>query len=523
MYKNKKVKLVCLTIAVMMAFTSVLTACGKKDSPQTGDVSNNTTAATSTAGTASGDTSSLEPYEITQYIVNIDQPDLSTVVGEMNKILKDKINATLNLKILDWGSYDQKIKVIISASEDYDLCFTAPWLNNYYDNVNKGAFMELDELLPQYAPKAYAAIPTKFWDAARVKGKIYGFLNYQIFARTDAVAFQKALTDKYSFDPTKVSKLEDMEPFLENISKKDKDLLPIHQGANEGSLLMSNMINYMGYEELAGHIPGAIKQDDTTGTIVNQYESVEFQNMFKLMRKWYQAGYFRKDIATITDVTNERRAGKFAIESEGTYKPGGIAELANMTGKKAEDYIEVQLSKPFAATGGIIATMFGLSKTSKDPARAMMYLEEINTNSELYNLMCFGIKDKHYTQDADGYVTAIADGGYNPVTDWEFGNQFNALYRAGNDKGNWELTKKINEEAKISPLTGFAFDSTPVKTEIAQCQAVMKEYYYVLGTGSGDYEKVYPQFIEKLKNAGGEKIIAEMQKQVNDWKAVSGK
>ncbi len=37
--------------------------------------------------------------------------------------------------------------------------------------------------------------------------------------------------------------------------------------------------------------------------------------------------------------------------------------------------------------------------------------------------------------------------GYNPNTDWMFGNQFNAYYRDAAQVGAWEATKEMNDTA----------------------------------------------------------------------------
>ena len=71
----------------------------------------------------------------------------------------------------------------------------------------------------------------------------------------------------------------------------------------------------------------------------------------------------------------------------------------------------------------------------------------------------------------------------------------------------------------MSPILGFAFNPEPVKTEIAQCQAVSKEYMPILGTGSADLATKLPEFLDKLNKAGSEKIVAEIQKQIDAWKA----
>ncbi len=511
MYKSKWTRLITLLTLMALVF-SVFAGCGTAAPAAT------TAAATAAATTAVATAEPLKPVELTQYICGSEQPDIQTVVDAMNVILKDKINATLNLKLLDWGSYDQKLKVIIAAAETYDLCFTAPWINNYYDNVNKGAYLPLDDLMAKYAPNATKAIPQAYWEATKVNGKIYGFLNYQVYARTDAIAIRNDIAAELGFDPKTVKTLRDLEPLMQLVTDKKKDLLTI------------NILGSMGFQYwyertfntetiISVDVPGAILMNDKDAKVFNQFASPEFKEMFQIVRDWYLKGYLPKDIATITDTTAQRRAGKFAIETEGTYKPGGLAEFASMMGLAPDKFTEVLLSPTYASTSGIIATMHAISKTSPNPERAMMYLEQINTNKDLYNTMCFGVKDKHYSVDAEGYATAIENSGWNPVTDWEYGNQFNALYRKGNEKGNWEKTIELNAGATMSPILGFAFNPEPVKTEIAQCQAVSKEYMPILGTGSADIETKLPEFLDKLSKAGSDKIVAEIQKQIDAWKA----
>ena len=77
----------------------------------------------------------------------------------------------------------------------------------------------------------------------------------------------------------------------------------------------------------------------------------------------------------------------------------------------------------------------------------------------------------------------------------------------------------MNASAVTSSVLGFSFNPEPVKTELAQCASVVNEYYVPLFTGSVDPDAVLPPFLDKLRNAGADKVIAEMQKQIDAWKA----
>ena len=98
-----------------------------------------------------------------------------------------------------------------------------------------------------------------------------------------------------------------------------------------------------------------------------------------------------------------------------------------------------------------------------------------------------------------------------------FGNQFNAYLQVGQDDDVWEQTSKLNDEAIKSPLLGFVLDTDPIKNEISQISAINSEYalntFIVNGLDNWD------EYMKKLETAGSKKVLAEIQKQVNEyWK-----
>jgi len=86
-----------------------------------------------------------------------------------------------------------------------------------------------------------------------------------------------------------------------------------------------------------------------------------------------------------------------------------------------------------------------------------------------------------------------------------------------------ENIKKYNDEALVAAHMGFVVDTTPIANEIAACSSVEVEYTSRLNTGQlasqEDVNKTLDEFIEKLKANGSEKIVAEVQRQLEEWKA----
>ncbi|MBP1965353.1 ABC transporter substrate-binding protein [Paenibacillus aceris] len=513
MKQLKVTKTVCSVLVASLVLTLGLTGCGSK-----GEVSE-TTQSTASPQDSAKTGASLDPVELTWYLDGTPQSDIGSVETELNKILKDKLNVTLHLKMIDWGSYDQKMQVVNAAGENYDLAFTANWANNYYQNVNKGVFIPLDDLLAKYAPTIMQTLPKMGWDATKVNGKIYAIPNYQGWTMTNGLKIQKDLADKYGIKPNTIKKLDDLAPFLAQVKQNNSDMVP-YENANDGTF-GKNLV-YYGFDEIAGrNVPGTIKLSDNSLKVVNQFESEEYKNYVSLMRDWYQKSYVRKDAATLKDVQADRKAGKTASMNAGNIGPAGPngdVELDSSQGGK--EVYSVRLTKPYLLTSSIIATMTGISKTSKHPERAVMLLDLLFKDKQIYNLLAYGIEGKHYKKVSENTIEPIKDSGYAPGFEWEVGNVLSGYVQKGSDPGIWEATKKMNESSTPSPLLGFSFDPTPVKTEIAQIGTVTAQYVAMLETGSSDPDKVLPEFIEKLKKAGSDKIIAEEQKQIDAWKTI---
>lgn len=510
-----------LATALVVLFSLLLTACGggNNNNAASPSASASATPAPSSSTPASPEATpaaSLPEVKLTWYIPGTwPQADSEEVFAELNKLIKEKINATVNFIPLAFGEFDAKMKVVIASGEEYDLTYTANWLNNYYQNVAKGAFLPLDELLAAYAPQSFANVSKSFWDAALVNGKIYGFINDQIAARTPAVTVTQSLADKYGLDIKAVtgklnpSGLRALEPFLEALHKGEPQRIPFIT-----SLMQYNEATQ--YEAIAGfNIPGVVSYDDPTLTVINQFETPEIQEFAAIMRDWNAKGYLgsKERISMTTDKFDPVREG---LKINGAYKPG--IEVSSST-KNQENTFVVPAGTAHLSTGGIIATMTAISRTSKNPERAMMLLELMNTDKEVYTLLNFGIKDKHYVLDADGFKSPGPNiDAYNPNAPWAFATNYLAYVDKGMPATVWEDTKKVNAEAIPSRLLGFSFDAEPVKTEVGKVSAVFSEYARSIELGVATEAK-YNEFVAKMKEAGSETIIAEMQKQINAWAA----
>jgi putative aldouronate transport system substrate-binding protein len=446
--------------------------------------------------------------------------DLQQVQDALNAILNERIGVNLTLEPIDFGAYNDKMQLRLAAGEACDIIFTAPWTNSYTNNVANGALLELDDLLKEEAPGLWASMPESTWEAARINGKIYGVINQQIFPKPWGVHVRTDLMEKYNFSLDGVEKWEDMEPFLEAV-RDGEGITPIISAAPGASLWRAQYYGYDPLDDGIGFI--GVKYDDETLTVVNLLETPEFREAAELTKKWVDAGYFSANPPTGDEANANFRAGLYAMGYH-VEKPGNDVEAQTMYGFEFESK---NLTDPLILdTAGVTATLNGICKTSQHPIEAMRVLELLNTDVEVYNLLSRGIEGVHWEwKDEASKVIGYPEGvtaetsGYDPNTDWMFGNQFNAYYRDEKQVGAWEATKEMNDTATPSVALGFVVDREPIETEIAQVTALLEELGDPIANGFTAYDEAAPDLITRLNEAGAEAIIAEVQRQLNEWAA----
>jgi putative aldouronate transport system substrate-binding protein len=469
-----------------------------------------------------------EVVEVKYTYAGVIPQDLQMVQDAINALLEPAINTRLILEPIDWGSFNDKVTLRFSAGEPCDIVFTAPWINSYVQNVANGNLLPLDDLLPTYAPGLWASMPKSTWEAARVSGKIYGVINQQIFPKPWGIEVRKDMADKYGLDLNSIKRWEDMEPFLQKV-KEGEGITPEYwcQDPRAGDTYF--MHQYWGFDPIDDGIGGGgvgmlgIRADDPNLKVLLMPETPEFMEAMTLTYKFVQEGLIPADPLPCTEADAAYRAGQYAY-SHHVEKPGNEAELKNAFGY---DFVIKNLTDPLILdTAGATATLNGICATSKHPENAMMVLEMLNTNKDVYTLLARGIEGKHWVwvdkaQNLAGFPPGVTGetSTYNPNTDWMFGNQFNAPYRDPIQIGAWPKTKEMNDTAMPSQALGFTFERTAVETELAQVASVYAELFLPINDGTVDPVTEIPKLVDELKKAGIEKIMAEMQSQLDAWKA----
>ncbi len=460
------------------------------------------------SGCSNGAKKSEGPTTITWYVPTLLSGNGKDAVFEkVNDILTERYNLKLDMIAIDSGNYDQKMQVMNAAGEAYDLAYTAHWKNNYYSNVSNGVFREItEEELKEYAPETYKLTGEAAWNATRVGGKIYAVPNWQMQTRATAVFAPKEYLDLTGTNIDDLKSYDDITAYL-------KKLHAVKPEVNEVGKAWSQVITHHNmvevYEET---MPGVIDfTKEGKPVVFNQYESKEFADYVETRNMWIKEGLVTGQY--IPDSKAQQKEFKTASVWFHQYSP--MAE-ATATAGNEYDIKAASFSDVIMTPTGVTAALTGISTTSEHPLEALKLIEVMNTDSEVMNLIAYGIEGVDYDKVSDNQIKIREDKQYAGPALYILGSMGNAYLTDVQSPTLIEEMEEHNGNALASPLMGFNANLDDISLEISNCKTVVKEYLEMLDLGLYDSKKL-AEFNSKLKAAGVDKIITELQRQIDEW------
>lgn len=500
---SKKRSRFSLLLASMMAFVLLLSACGgDKAAPN---------ASGGTKGENKASTSSEKPVELIWYTIGTPQKDLDQVTEEINKYTLEKINATVKINMIDFGDYTQKMQVKVVSGEPMDILFTSSWALDYVQNARKGAFMELDSLLDQYGKGIKDSIDPAFLEGSKVDGHNYAIPANKELPAQEVWRFNKELLDKYKLDISNVRTLESIEPLLKTIKENEPNITPY--------AMVKDFMPVLPFDYVIEKMPMAVYLDTKDYKVVNILESPELKDTLKTIRKYYKAGYVSPEVDTTTSVDDLFKSGKWFMDRAATQPMADNLWTASY----GYPVVSTPASDAYIYNWSVMGSMQAISANSEYPEKAMEFLNLLNTDAYLRNLVDSGIEGVHYEKIGDNKMKNLEASKNYDMPTFSLGNIMITYLNESDPDNKWEEFKSFNAAGVNAPLLGFNFDTSKITQEIAAIQNVREEFWSSLMTGTVDPEQYLPKANEKFKAAGLDKVIAEAQAQIDAWRAANNK
>lgn len=451
-----------------------------------------------------------KPYEINWYFYTTPQKDVELIEEKVNEYIKDKINATIKINILESSQYSNQLNSMIQAGEYFDMCFVADWMLKYTESAEMGAFIPLDDYFEEYMPKTYELSDKDAIECSKVKGKLYALPVIKENAECYGWIYRKDIADKYNIDMTKIKSFEELEPYLEMIKKSEPSIeYPIDWDADTspaGGILQQRVIT-------ANEI--GLPTDDSR-EIINLLSTPESREGMRVAHRFYEKGLIKEDILTSSAELNSRmRAGKTFCHLN-KLKPGKAQELYKDTDEYK--FAQAEITAPRKGSKFGTGSMMAVSSTSKNPARVMRFIELLNTDEYLNNLIVYGIEGTHYKKTDDGRVEQFKDTKYSLAgKQWMLMNVYMTYPTTNESVDKNKTLKEFDKNANLSSFTGFSFVTENVQTELASCANVDKQYRNQLMLGAIDPDSIYDEYMNQMEKAGMNTIIDEAQKQFDEF------
>lgn len=534
---KKQIRQVALLLAMVLLTVALMSGCGE-GAQQTNVTPTPSSQAASTASSdpgASSEPASTKPAEhvtLKMYLLGDKAKDFDLVYGEINKLLKEDINATLEVSFMSWSDYQQKYPLVFASGEDFDLIYSANWCF-YNAQAVKGAYKEITkEMLAQYAPMTAASMYPDAWEQAKVNGKVYMLpMNYKEL-NPYTFMVRGDLMEKYGISDIK--SIEDFGKYLDAVAKNEPGLIPCDIGSDQdfdalfwcyGQGLIADKMDGCGARQT---LMGYDASDASKAQLFSIIEQPGFAKFVKMAKEWKDKGYWSKSaLVNQTNVQNSFINGKSASAilnvntANGTY----------ITSSQAHPEWKIKVYDAMFNKGVILRPYIqnGMSiyANSKNVERSLMLLDLFKNDQRYADLVTYGIKGKHYDLNAEGNVIPLADTGNFPIDgNCNWGWRDDKLFRQveGGIPNYAELKANWEKVAYAHPLQFFNFDDSNVKNEFANATNIFNANYKALIMGfTEDPEGDIQKLIEKYKAAGLDKIMQEAQSQVDTFLSTFGK
>ncbi|MBQ4141203.1 MAG: hypothetical protein IJD70_07690 [Clostridia bacterium] len=326
------------------------------------------------------------------------------------------------------------------------------WIDSYdryVDFIEKEMIERLDEDLNGASKKLNEYINNELlaWAKWSTSGT-YGIPNNVIIGEYTYLLVNKELAQKYSYDPEELKTLANCSDFLADIKKYEPDVAPIL-----GDIYTTNTY-YWNIDPTTGKINSSefnilgsttLKRTldlSTDQNVIlscnNLFKTTEYVDQLKIIQKYKDAEYVYAENGSDQKYAVRMIKGNASLEKE-----------------YGDEYVLNVLEYPRAGYEEIFSNMFAVSAYTRNRSRSMQIITYLNTNSDLRNVLQYGVEGVHYKIDDETGKLVRLNRDY--IMDIETtGNVFMAYPEEDMDLDVWEWGKKQNLDAM--PYLTISFD-----------------------------------------------------------------
>lgn len=511
--------LVCLLVLSLAACNGGGTTSGNTDSTL-----NNDSQSEASTGDTAEDEGDYPVIRINETAFYGGPPANGDLIEEaLNEILREKAHAEIEFVYVQMSDLQTQLNLMLTGGDDSLDLLSSFFYAGVSELAANGQVMAIDDLLAsdgQGIQEIFDEYP-EILDCGRVNGKLYGIPSVCAWTCENCYLVMEDVAESAGIElPEKIADLDELTPYLLKLKEAHPDKYFI-AGATS-PYWYPKTIDYLGDDNYLG----VILDPENSTKIENYYESEYFLNFLENVKIWKENDLICPDPMSNDNQILGNLSNKITYGITGyDYNLENTIYEAEMQDSYDGSIIGTQIGEKYLTTANASTYMWHITSFCENPEAAMRVLNVLYTDAEAANILMNGLEGVTYVYDENGQLE-YPEG----VTDHQSAGWF-AMYNAARPNGflcpTWnysrpdayELLQEDNKNAIKSTALGFTPDFSPVADQYAACANVIAQYYVPLINAVVDIDETLPVFQQALRDAGIEDIIAEEQKQFDEWLA----
>lgn len=451
----------------------------------------------------------LKQETITLYLPGDEPQGVRKVLSEIEKQTKSTLNVKLNFKWFSKESYLQQVKSQLDSSSAPDafILSRSDAKDEIAELTKEDKVMDLTALFPQTAPKLNDRITEEEKQNVTYDGKLVAVPSLLPLTKRACVVVNEEIAKKYNI--SEIKNINELEYLMQTLKGKESSIAPVAVKSSTIDLFA----DMYGYIQIGDYL--VYKKDDQQMKVMTWEQTPEFGQIVKKLIQWRTSNLDMGNAAPDTNeiaMIQQGLAASAFTDLDGAYQYLHYLAGSGLKVRIFPLYPE-QESQRTTDTAAI-----AINKNSKHAERVLKFLDWIQSSQENYDLFMYGIKDENYALSGDKIdfpadkVKYFGWGGYNTFVNLDFTRTY--VWDPENFK---EEYKKISEtNAKFPSTLGFNFENTTVQ----DVSSKRREAYDNVELQHGGFvnSQDVDTFLKQQGELGVEKLVNEMQRQLDKWK-----
>jgi putative aldouronate transport system substrate-binding protein len=453
-------------------------------------------------------------------------------MAAVNKSLKDQgYNIDVTVTYIGWDAWTDKINMMLASGDEFELFEIAEDIVMRTEYYSRGSLTELDPLLQQYGQNILKLYTPDMLAPVSINGKVIAVpTDWLSGAMDDWFSVPKDYLDLTGKPvPKTIDELMDLLLALKKAVPGDNNYAQLRTVFNQ-LYLWRDFDSFPFWVDLNSIF--YVSKDNEVKAYV---ETPEFKKTCEIMDQMYKEGLISPDVMTVggnmDNVIKEINAGRalmyYTFYMQGFPKADDPAQIMDAVHFKLDPEKSNFQHQPYSNT-------LGVPSTSKHPEAGIMFLDWLYKNADNHNLFLLGIEGEDWKKGAtpNTFIPTYDDKGNRTYSQqaWQFANRAFELYDEANnlhssvagsdvEVSDYAFTSYADKNTVRSDTFGFSFNPEPVRVEYNNVIAEMQSSMLPIKFGVVPYGEGYAGALANLKAAGLDKVVAEYDKQFQEYLA----